>query len=86
MKTIQPTGWYDVIELERAVKAIMTAIVETNNHKYPNDTKNIHVVIDQATGNFAIRSQRGIDVDPIVLYTMFPALADPVKQEPEVAG
>ena len=43
-------------------------------------------MIDQATGNFAIRSQRGIDVDPIVLYTMFPALADPVKQEPEVAG
>lgn len=74
MRTTIIPGYYDVCELVRAVTEIRRTIVETANHFYPVNTRNLEINIDQETGDFCIRDMHGNHVSTDRLYAMFPAL------------
>jgi hypothetical protein len=87
VKTIQTKGWYDVIDLQRAVEEIKRVVVETKNFKYPVEMRYLSIVIDQTSGNFAIRDAKGNNVNPEQLYLLYPGLKDqPVTEAPPVDG
>lgn len=92
MKKTTAKGFYDVAELVRAVTEIQHTVSEVKAHTFPIVARKISIVIDQVTGNFAVRDMHGRDISEDVVYSMFPALiADfdtiaPAVEEPPVAG